>query len=299
MTTYIYALGFFDGVHLGHQALLGAVKALAPEGCRGVVTFSGHPDTLVLGQTPELINTPEDREHLLREFGMDRVVTLPFDKKMQSTPWEDFLEELRESYGAGGFVCGEDFCFGARGAGTAAMLRTFCRQRGLPCTVVPEQDMDGQRVSSTYIRALLTRGDMERAVRFLGHPHVLTGTVVSGRHLGRTLGIPTANLHLPEGVLVPRFGVYACRALAEGEAYPAVTNVGIRPTVGGHHVTVEPWLLDYSGDLYGKEITLEFLKFLRPERKFDSLEELKAAILENAEQTREVLNGQLSMRIKS
>lgn len=290
MTTYIYALGFFDGVHLGHQALLGAVKALAPEGCRGVVTFSGHPDTLVLGQTPELINTPEDRERLLREFGMDRVVTLPFDKKMQSTPWEDFLEDLRENDCAGGFVCGEDFRFGARGAGTADMLRAFCQQRGLPCAVVPEQDLDGQRVSSTYIRSLLTQGDMERAVRFLGHPHVLTGTVVSGRHLGRTLGIPTANLHLPEGVLVPRFGVYACRALAEGKAYPAVTNVGIRPTVGGHHVTVEPWLLDYAGDLYGKQITLEFLKFLRPERKFDSLEALKAAILENAEQTREIVS---------
>ena len=289
MTTYIYALGFFDGVHLGHQALLDAVKALAPEGCRGVVTFSGHPDTMVLGTTPELINTPEDREYLLRSYGMDRIVTLPFDKKMQSTPWEDFLETLRREYGAAGFVCGEDFRFGAFGAGTAALLADYCAAKKLPCAVVPEQDVDGIRVSSTYIRQLLHDGDMDRATRFLGHPHVLSGTVVSGRHLGRTLGIPTANLHLPEGLAVPRFGVYACRAIAGGQVYPAVTNVGTRPTVGGHHITVEPWLLDYAGDLYGKEITLEFYAFLRPERKFDSLEALKAAILENAEQTRKMI----------
>ena len=270
MTTYIYALGFFDGVHLGHQALLRAVKTLASEGCRGVVTFSGHPDTLVLGTTPALINTAEDRENLLRNYGMDRVVTLPFDKKMQSTPWEDFR-------------------FGAMGTGTASLLQDYCEKEGLPCAVVPEQEMSGVRISSTYIRELLTQGRMAEADTFLGHPHVLSGNVVSGRHLGRTLGIPTANLHLPEGVIVPRFGVYACRALAEGRAYPAVTNVGTRPTVGGHHITVEPWLLDYDGDLYGKKITLEFLDFLRPEQKFDSLEDLKAAILKNAEQTREIV----------
>ena len=294
MITYIYALGFFDGVHLGHQALLSAVKTLAPEGCRGVVTFSGHPDTLVLGTTPELINTPEDREVLLHKFGMDRVVTLPFDKKMQSTPWVDFLEELRGDFGASGFVCGADFRFGSMGAGTASLLQDYCEKEGLPCAVVPEQELSGVRISSTYIRRLLKQGDMARAVEFLGHPHVLSGTVVSGRHLGRTLGIPTANVHLPEGVIVPRFGVYACRALAEGRACPAVTNVGTRPTVGGHHITVEPWLLDYAGDLYGREITLEFLDFLRPEQKFDSLEELKSAILKNAEQTREIVGKKAS-----
>ena len=193
------------------------------------------------------------------------------------------------NFGAGGFVCGEDFRFGAMGTGTASLLQDYCEKEGLPCAVVPEQEMSGVRISSTYIRELLTQGRMAEADTFLGHPHVLSGNVVSGRHLGRTLGIPTANLHLPEGVIVPRFGVYACRALAEGRAYPAVTNVGTRPTVGGHHITVEPWLLDYDGDLYGKKITLEFLDFLRPEQKFDSLEDLKAAILKNAEQTREIV----------
>ena len=291
---YIYALGFFDGVHLGHQALLAKVRALAGDAGRGVVTFTGHPDTLVLGKTPGLISTEQDRERLLRYYGMERIVALPFDQKMQSTHWQDFLARLQEDHGAAGFVCGEDFRFGAGGAGTASLLQDYCEARGLPCAVVPEQDLDGVRVSSTYIRELLSKGDMAGAVRYLGHPYVLTGSVVHGHRLGRTLGIPTANLVLQEDLAVPRFGVYACRAAVQGKTYSAVTNIGTRPTVGGHHITVEPWLLDYDGDLYGQEITLEFYEFLRPERKFGSLEELKAAIFENARQTRRLFGGEES-----
>ena len=145
--------------------------------------------------------------------------------------------------------------------------------------------MNGIRVSSSYIRSQIETGDMETAVRFLGHPYCLTGKVVRGHQLGRTLGIPTANLLLPEGVAVPKFGVYACKCLVDGIAYPAVTNVGTRPTVSGVGITVEPWILDFEGDLYGKELTLEFHKFLRPERKFDSLEDLRTEIRKNAEQT--------------
>ena len=138
MNSYIYALGFFDGVHLGHQALLDAVKKLALPGARGVVTFLDHPDTLVLGETPGLINTPQDRELLLKHYGMDKIVALPFDKKTQTTPWRDFLEDLREHHGAAGFVCGEDFRFGARGAGNAQLLAEYCREAGLPYAIVPE-----------------------------------------------------------------------------------------------------------------------------------------------------------------
>lgn len=289
MNSYIYALGFFDGVHIGHQALLRACQLLAREkGCQaGVITFSSHPDTLVRGSTPPLINMPEDRETLLREqFGMDTVVTLPFDNKMCSTPWQDFLEMLRREYRAEGFVCGDDFRFGSKGTGTAALLADYCRRENLSSAVVPEQILDGTRVSSTYIRTLLESGQTEQAARFLGHPHMLTGTVVSGKQLGRTLGIPTANLHLPEGLVVPRFGVYACLAWVGESRYPAVTNVGTRPTVAGSGITVEPWLLDFTGDLYGQELKLEFYRFLRPEQKFSSLEALQAEIRRNADQTR-------------
>ena len=284
----VFALGFFDGVHLGHQALLFECRRLADElGCKaGVVTFIGHPDTLVSGVTPNLINTPSDRARLLRQFGMDTVIELPFDKQLMQMSYLSFLKLLLTKYRAAGFVCGHDFRFGNRGEGNAEKLLSACEERGLPCTVVPEQKIDGVTVSSTHIRSLLEQGDMEKAAQFLGHRHILTGTVVPGRHLGRSLGTPTANLVLPNGVLVPRFGVYICRCTIDGVSYPAVTNVGTRPTVAGTNVTVEPWILDFDGDLYGRELTLEFYSFLRPERKFPSLMELREEIQKNAAQTR-------------
>jgi riboflavin kinase/FMN adenylyltransferase len=203
--------------------------------------------------------------------------------------WLDFLLMLCHDYGAVGFVCGADFRFGHKGAGSAALLREYCQTEGLPCAIVPEQTMEGVRVSSTHIRNLLERGDVETAARFLGHPHILTGEVVPGHHLGRTLGTPTANLAAPDGLVKLPFGVYICRAKAEGIDCAAVTNIGIRPTVGGEQVTVEPWLLDFEGDLYGKQLTLEFQAFLRPEQKFASLEELKAQIQKDAAKTRALL----------
>ena len=292
MKNTIYALGFFDGVHRGHQALLAACRSLAGQhGCSaGVVTFASHPDTLVKGNTPRLINSPRDRERLLRDQQqMEILVTLPFDSAMRSMPWENFLDMLRRHYDAAGFVCGEDFRFGHRGSGTAHALREYCNRENLPCTIVPDQIVDGVRVSSTYIRSQLEDGDMATAVKFLGHPHILSGTVVHGKALGRKLGVPTANLLLPEGLAIPRFGVYACSCLIDGKRYPAVTNIGTRPTVSGSGITVEPWILDYSGDLYDREITLEFHYFLRPEMKFPSLDALKEEIQRNAQETRNYL----------
>lgn len=292
MNKTIYALGFFDGVHIGHAALLSACRRLAAEhGCRaGVVTFGTHPDTLVLHNTPRLINSPKDREWLLKEkFHMDTVVTLPFDEQMRMMPWKDFLEVLREKFGAAGFVCGADFRFGYRGQGKAGLLEEYCKEENLPWAVIPDQTIDGIRVSSTYIRQQLETGDMATAVKFLGHPHILSGTVIHGRAIGRKIGVPTANITIPEGLAVPRFGVYACSCLIDGVRYPAVTNLGTRPTVEGRHVRVESWILDYSGDLYDREILVEFHYFLRPEMKFPSLEALQAEIRRNAEETRQYL----------
>lgn len=289
MEKVIYALGFFDGVHIGHQALLTECRRLAEEnGCKaGAVTFTSHPDTLVSGETPLLINTPQDRKGLLTAaYGMDSVLEFPFDRELMHTHWSVFLQALVQ-LGAGGFVCGSDFRFGSGGLGTAKKLQAFCHKRGLACCVVPQQMLEEIRVSSTYIRQLLEDGEMAQAVRFLGHPHLLTGTVISGRKLGRTLGIPTANIALPEGVVCPKHGVYVCKAIAEGKEYMAVTNIGNRPTVGGHHTTVEPWLLDFQGDLYGKPLMLLFYDFIRPEQTFRSLEALREEIQKNAVKVRE------------
>ena len=284
----IFALGFFDGVHLGHQKLLAQCRAMAQEqdakAC--AITFQRHPQSLFLDHPPKLINAEHDRHFLLRRYGIETVVSYPVVKEIMSTSWEAFLEALLES-GAVGFVCGKDFRFGNRGEGTAEKLTAYCRERGLTCSIVEDQLLEGVRISSTHIRSLLEAGKMEEAVRFLGHPHILSGEVTGGKRIGRTIGVPTANLVLPEEVAVPRYGVYACKACFEGREYLAVTNVGTRPTVAGSYVTVEPWILDYSGDLYGKQLRLEFHSFLRPERKFDSLEDLRREIQKNAEQTRD------------
>ena len=284
----IIALGFFDGVHAGHQALLRECRSLARRlgVSAAALTFAAHPDTLVFGKTPGLINTAEDRALLLRRAGMDQVLVLPFDKTVMTMPWQAFFRSLLEERDAAGLVCGHDFCFGNRGEGTAALLQDACKDAGIPCVVVPEQKIDGITISSTYIRTLLEEGQMRQAARFLGHPHMLSGTVLPGRQLGRTLGIPTANLSFPQGVLCPKKGVYACKVRFDGEEHIAVTNIGTRPTVGGTGITVESWLPDFSGDLYGKRLEVEFHEFIRPERRFADLDEMRREIRKNAEQTR-------------
>lgn len=283
----VFALGFFDGVHLGHQALLSECVRMARDmGCEiAAITFEAHPQALFCAQVPPLLSTLHDRFRLLLRYGADRVYPFPVTEAVMGKHWRDFLEELMDS-GARGFVCGDDFRFGRGGAGNAETLRDFCREQGLPCVIVPEQTLNGVRISSTYIRRQIEQGDMATAVRFLGHGHMLTGTVVTGRKLGHKLGFPTANIELPRDVVVPRHGVYACRAYVGEQCHMAVCNVGSRPTVAGHQVRTETWLLDFAGDLYGKAVTLEFLYFLRPEQRFESLDALKEAVLQDAENTR-------------
>ena len=283
----VFALGFFDGVHLGHQALLAECVALAGKlGARtAAITFDRHPRALFTDAPPPLISTCASRRLLLQDYGIRDIYQYPVTPEVMGMPWQDFLGQMLE-YGAVGFVCGDDFHFGCRNEGNVHRLVEFCEERGLPCVIVPEQTVAGKRVSSTYIRTQIESGDMETAKRFLGHPHVISGVVVPGKQIGRTLGIPTANILLEEGLVVPKFGVYACRCIIDGRAYSAVTNVGTRPTVNGVGVTVEPWILDFSGDLYGQEITLEFHRFLRPETRFDGLDVLKAQINRDADTTR-------------
>ena len=283
---YIFALGFFDGVHLGHRALLKTCCALAEQtnSETAAITFEAHPKSLFAGPVP-LISTVRDRQRLLHHYGICHIHTYPVTAEVMGMPWEAFLEELLEK-GAAGFVCGDDFHFGRKGEGNPQRLAQFCEERGLPCRIVSEQTLDGKRISSTRIRRKIEEGNMESATRLLGHPHTLTGTVIHGKHLGSKLGFPTANLLLPEGTVTPKFGVYACRAIVDGISYPAVTNVGTRPTVAGTGITVEPWILDFEGDLYDREIVLEFYYFLRPEMKFADLSALQQQIFRDRDDTR-------------
>lgn len=282
------AIGFFDGVHIGHAALLEKTKQRAEESgaVPSVVSFDVHPDNLVRGGEVKLINSAIGREDIIRRlFGIDNIVFLHFNRHMMQMPWEEFIAQLIDELSISHIVVGYDFCFGYKGEGTAEKLKEYCCARGVGCDIIPAVQLDGKTVSSSYIRTLIENGDMETAARFLGHPHILSDTVHSGYHLGSKLGAPTINMYFPEGVLVPRHGVYATKVFLEnGEGYFAVTNVGVRPTTGSdNRVSVESHLLDYSGNLYGRQARVEFYKFLRREIKFDSLKELGAQISADAE----------------
>ena len=288
----VIALGFFDGVHLGHAALLRrTVEEAARRGATAAVfTFDRPPKEVVTGVPCPLIASPEDRRGLVeRLFGIKDVLMVPFDDEMRTTSWSDFVTKiLVERYHAVHLVAGHDHRFGHKNEGTPELLAEKCRELGLGCDIIPKVELDGITVSSTYIRSLVGMGQMERAGRFLGHPHVLTQVVRHGRRIGHTIGIPTVNLTAPPHVLVPSHGVYATRVtLPDGSSYAAVTNVGTRPTVNnGSDVTVEAWLLDFDGDLYGQTVRVEFFRHIRDEVRFDSLDALKAQIQADAETTR-------------
>lgn len=295
----VIALGFFDGVHLGHGALLRRVGEKAAElgAVPAAVTFDTHPENLIL-KTPAvpLLSSSLDRAELMRRFyGIREVIVAHFDERMMHMPWREFVTDyLAGEHGAVHLVAGHDFHFGYKGEGNPERLQALCGELGIGCDIIPKVVQDHITISSTYIRTLVAQGEMERANQFLGHPHTLTDKVAHGKKLGGTLGFPTVNLRFQPGVLVPAHGVYATRVTFEnGESRPAVTNIGVRPTIDdGDRVTVEGFILDFQGDLYGQTVRMEFYKRLRGERKFPSLEALKDEVMRNAEQTRAYFSTQ-------
>ncbi len=287
----VVALGFFDGVHLGHQALMRRTceQARAENAQPAVISFDTHPDTLVHGTAVPLISSVTDRKDLISRIGgIDDVIMLHFDRRLMQMPWEVFLQSLKDDLGAVHLVMGRDFSCGWRGEGTSDKIAVWCRENGLGCDIVDEVIIDGTIISSSFIRELVASGDMERAARYLGHPYTLTDTVSYGYKIGRSIGAPTINTKIPPGVLVPRHGVYAPRVwLAEG-AKAAVTNVGVRPTFDNdNQLTVESNILDFDGQLYGTQVRVEFLKFLRDEVRFESPEALGQQIQRDIQATRE------------
>ena len=274
----VIALGFFDGVHLGHQALMKkTVERAAEYGVRpSVISFDAHPDVFVKGVEVPLLGSVADRKDLISRIGgIDDIIMIHFDRKFMQTKWDVFLESVKEDLGAVHLVMGHDFCCGWKGEGTSDRIAGWCGENGLGCDIVSEVYVDDTIVSSTYIRELVMRGDMERAARFLGHPHTLTDTVGYGYKIGRSIGAPTINTRIPEGVVVPRHGVYATRVWLKEGPKPAVTNVGFRPTFDQNEsLTVESNILDFNGNLYGSQVRLEFLHFLREEKRFPSPEAL-------------------------
>lgn len=287
----VIALGFFDGVHIGHQALMKRTVERAGEYRvrPAVISFDTHPDTFVHGIEVPLLGSVADRKDLIsRVGGIHDIIMIHFDRKFMQVEWDDFLKTVKEELGAVHIIIGHDFCCGYRGAGNSEKIAAWCGENGLGCDVVGEVILDGVTVSSTHIRQLVADGNMEEASRYLGHPHTLTDTVGYGYRIGRSIGAPTINTSIPEGVIVPRHGVYATRVWLPEGPKAAVTNVGYRPTFGNdEHLTVESNILDFNGNLYGSQVRLEFLSFLRDEIRFPSPEALGQQIQKDIARSRE------------
>jgi riboflavin kinase/FMN adenylyltransferase len=265
------AIGSFDGVHLGHRRVLEAAQAQG--GTTTVVTFWPHP-RLVLGNRVDLLSSLERRLELLGEAGMDEALVVEFTPELAKLEPAEFAESLLRRIGTRTIAVGEDFRFGRGATGDVDLLR------GLGFDIRPVALLEG--VSSTVARGLLRKGDVVGAARLLGRPHEVEGTVVPGDQRGGTLGYPTANLAVPPDLLVPAFGIYAGAALG----HRAAISIGVNPHYGGAERRVEPFLLDFEGDLYGRRLVVELWQRLRDERSFPTEEELVAQIGRDVEQTR-------------
>ncbi len=287
----VVALGSFDGLHIGHMAVINNAKNLAnmlgSTPC--ICTFAEHPLKVLRGKEPPALFAGEVKEEAFRNTGVE-VVRLDFASIMHMSP-EDFFEEvLFKTLHVTGVCCGFNYTFGDGGKGTPELMERLCAEKGVVFVEAPPTVLDGETVSSTRIRNALLGGNVELANRMLGRPFKYRQQVVDGDKRGRTWGIPTINQPYSEELVVPRYGVYASRCIVDGKSYLGATNIGVRPTVkedGG--VNSETYLLDYEGDLYGKYVDVCLHEFLRPEKKFDSVEELETQIRSDIETVRKIL----------
>jgi riboflavin kinase/FMN adenylyltransferase len=285
----VLAIGFFDGLHLGHREIVKAVMRLRRPGYRAaVLTFRNHPAThLRPEKVPPLITTLEERVNLLASTGIDELYLVPFDEKIATLEARRFLEEvLVDQMGLRALVFGRNFRFGAGRLGDAALAEEVLRAHGVAVAAVPPLLDAGERVSSTRVRTALEAGEFETVNRLLGEPYGLRGPVVLGHGRGHDLGFPTANIVVPPEKTLPRDGVYAIVARFDGRDYNGLVSIGDNPTFGGGAKTVEAWLLDFRRTIYGEQLALRDFRFIRPQRTFTSAEELVAQMREDATHVR-------------
>ena len=297
----VLTLGNFDGVHLGHQAIVRGVvdRARAAGGCAVVLTFEPHPMAVLAPErAPAIIQPVRDRLALLGELGVDVTVVQRFTHAFAALEPEAFVRDFLCRYLDLVYVIvGYNLNFGRRRAGSGETLRALGAQRGFGVEVVGPVTVGEERVSSTRLRRLIEAGDMPGARWLLGRPYALRGRVVGGDRRGRDLGFPTANLKLPPGLLLPRDGVYAVTVEIDGHSYPGLLNVGVRPTFGGRRRTIETHVLDFAGDLYGRWLVVRLVERLRDEQTFAGPEALRAAIAADVADARVVLaRGALTSR---
>ncbi len=286
---HVIVLGTFDGLHKGHKAVLNAAlnfKTLSPV----AVTFSEPPKRKTQNVFVPMLLTFEKKTEMLESMGFSEIFVLDYDEVHDLEPIE-FLDMLFEKYSIKAVVCGFNYRFGKGGQGDAALLSHYCFEHGAEAVVVPAATVSGQTVSSSLIREMIANGDISFANMLLGHPFSFDATVIHGEERGRTMGFPTINQQLNEQLAVPRFGVYASAVTVDGKDYPAVTNIGIRPTFLLKKPLCETYIIDFEGDLYGENVTLKLLSFMREEERFDNLEQLAAAIESDKEKAVKAFNS--------
>jgi riboflavin kinase/FMN adenylyltransferase len=288
-------VGFFDGVHVGHQAVIRrTVEAARERRLRPVaLTFDRHPrEVLTPGDVPQLLTTLRRKADLIETLGVEVLAVMEFDDDVSRWPPERFVDQaLVDGLGARHVVVGANFTFGYKAAGTAEVLAELGRNRGFEVESVPLTELDGRAISSTSIRRALAQGDLSWPERALGRRYAVEGTVVPGAGRGQDLGFPTANLRTPARILLPGRGVYAGRAHANGGSWTAAINVGTNPTFGEEPLHVEAFLLDFEGDLQGRVLTVEFWERLRDEVRFENPDALALQMKEDVRRTRALVEG--------
>ena len=280
------ALGNFDGMHVGHMAVLEAAKSFESEGLLHVaVLFDEHSLKAITGKAPAMLMTVTERNRIINENGL-RIETLVFNEIRDLSP-SDFVEKILVGrLGAAAVCCGYNYRFGKGASGTAQTMSEICGRLGLQCRVSGEVDVDRCAVSSTKIRGFIENGEIEKANKMLGRPFGFSSRVIDGDKRGRVLGFPTINQIIPEELAMPRFGVYQSVVTVNGEKFKGVTNVGRRPTVGTEKILSETHILDFDRDIYGENVDVRLIKFIRPEKKFSSFDELARQIKSDAKEVR-------------
>ena len=291
----VLTIGVFDGVHRGHQSLIGKVigEARAKGMSAGVLTFRNHPDSVLNPNfQPQYITSIVERIRLIKELGVDFVVPVTFDMEVAGLKARRFVELLRGKLRMRGLVVGPDFAMGYKREGNVRMLSSLGDEMGFEVSVVDLLSQGGDAVHSTSIRKAIVEGSVGDAAKKLGRNFSISGTVVAGEKLGRTLGYPTANVEVGADMAVPGDGIYATMALVDGERHMAATSIGTRPTFDGKGRTIEAFLLEFDNNLYNRQLRLEFVHRLRDELKFDSVDDLLKQMELDVEQTRTLLQAE-------
>lgn len=289
------AIGVFDGVHAGHQAVIARSLSSATKtgGTAAIVTFDPHPAQIVRPlEAPALLTSTRHKLRLLAALGVADTLVIPFDSSFASTPPSEFIHSLASACDLRQICVGQEWAFGKARAGNLSLLRELGDKLGFEAVGLSGVAVDGEPVSSTAIRGAVQMGALDTAAKLLGRPFSIFSTVIEGNKLGRTIGFPTINLR-PECEQLPPNGVYAVRTSVNGKSFPSVANIGVRPTVANANAEplLEAHLFDFSGDLYGRDAEVHFLHFLRPEQKFPSLEALKTQIAADAARARGLLRA--------